>query len=531
MKRAPSSPVPSERGPARRRIGRCDDRDTAIVSLLAAWARALGGTGSEEDIAAWQRFVVLTPSDPTAAYTLAESSGVPVNAIVASIYEPAWARVAALPTVASWLQEAEPASATPCLPSFMDLIGAAERSVAGDSRASLSRIVDDLASPDAGVRSQAAADLVTFLDVSLRRRGILGALGQGSVAPDYPPAVPPLTWAASAEALGTEPAGCDPRRAYYIMRARVGPHPEGATDGLPQEGAYTFLLGPFGDRRAPHVRGVFVPQALPAQVHGYDGWDVDPDLPLLRDVVEGFLIALVQTPLNVPYRTENLAGVSQVRNALVPLYDLNDLPDRVAETFYNQVGAGEDWWAAPVYDLAGVWIGECELVVAARVFAGQVEARRHASLFASRPPALFDVVTDAIARGIAAGATGGGPTMSMAAGFVPRETVERMLPRLWYRACSADPDPFSGTLRGAAPLAEAAGALGIPIDAATSARPELLCATLAEGAIQAQIRERYRDFVPPALEEGAPLWPGLDEIGTGDDNVRGPGADNPFVFS
>lgn len=534
MKRALASPTPSGRTFARRRMTRCDDREAAIASLLATWARALDGTGSDEDVATWQRFAVLSPSEPDAAYALARSTGVPVDTLVASAYGPVWARAAALPAVASWIDSEEgrrdeSGGAPSCLPpSFMDLVDANERNVADDSRASLSQIVGDLASPDAGVRSQAAVDLVTMLDVSLRRRAILAALGDGAIASGYPPALPPSTWAAAVQAFGSEHAPCGLGRDYYVVRVRVGPHPEGAVDGLPQEGVYAFLLGPYGDRQAAHARGAFVPQAsVLAQTHGHDGDLVlDPTLPLPRVNVDTFLAALAQAPPLGSYRIDDLAGVSQVRNALVPLYDLNDLPDRVAHTFYVQVGADEDWWAAPIEDLAGVWISECELVAATRVFAGQVEARRHASLFASRLPTLFDAVTDAVARGMPLGAIGA-ETLSLGSGSIPRDAVERMLPRLWFRACSADPDPLSGTLPGALPLAEVAGALGVPIDPATSLRPELLCYTLAERAIQQQVRERYRDFVPPTIDEGAPLWPGL---GDGDGGVWD-AADNPFIFS
>ncbi|WBR14712.1 hypothetical protein pkur_cds_538 [Pandoravirus kuranda] len=541
MKRMLASPAPSARALVRRRVGRCDDREAAIESLRAAWSRALDGTGSAEDVALWRRFAVLTPSDPDAAFTLARSAGVPVDALVASVYEPMWERVGALPAVASWMErqqeqqerENEPKFAPSCLlPLFTDLIDAAERNVPDDSRASLSRIIDDLVSPDAGVRSQAATDLVTVLDVSLRRRDILAALGEGSIAPDYPPALPPSTWAAAVEALGAEPETCSPARAYYVMRARIGPHPEGAVDGLPQEGGYAFMLGPYGDQRdAALARGAFVPPgSVLAQTYDHDGGGnsvFDPTLPLLRASVDMFLAALAQAPPFAPYRLDHLAGVSQVRDALVPLYDLNDLPDRVARTFYDQVGVGEDWWAAPIEYLAGVWISECELVAAVRVFGGQVEARRHASLFASRLPTLFDTITDAVARGMPLGVTAAEP-LSLGGGYVPRDAIERMLPRLWFRTCSADPDPVSGTLPGAPSLAGAARALGIPTDAAASLRPELLCDALAQRAIHEQTRERFRDFVPPTVEEGTPLWPGL---GGDDDGTQGGTADNPFVFS
>lgn len=533
MKRTLASPVASGRTTARRRIGQCDDREAAIASLLDAWARALDGTGSADDLATWQRFAALTPSDPGAAYTLAESAGIPVDVLVASTYEPAWARVAALPAVASLFARGTGSAggAPSCLlPSFVDLIDATERSVADDSRASLSRIIDDLTSPDAGVRSQAAVDLVTMLDVSLRRRAVLAALGQGAIAPDYPPALPPSTWAPAAEALGAEPETCSLDRAYYVIRARVGPHPEGAVDGLPQEGAYAFILGPYGDQRAAHVRGAFVPHGLvPAQAYGRnDVMTLDPTLPLSRTSVDMFSAALAQAPLfDGPYGLGDLAGVSQVRNALVPLYDLNDLPERVAFAFYDQVGTDQDWWAAPVEDLAGVWITECELVAAVRVFGGQAEARRHAPLFASRLPTLFDTITDAVARGVPLGAIGAEALSLGGGGSVPRDTIERMLPRLWFRTCSANPDPDSGTLRGAPALAEAARALGIPVGAATSLRPELLCDALAERAIHEQTRERYRDFVPPVIQEDTPLWPGLD--GGGDDGIRDT-VENPFLF-
>ncbi|AVK77047.1 hypothetical protein pmac_cds_359 [Pandoravirus macleodensis] len=544
MKRTLASPVASGRTTARRRIGQCDDREAAITSLLDAWTRALDGTGSADDLATWQRFAALAPLDPGVAYRLAESSGIPVDVLVASTYEPAWARVAALPAVASLIDRGVdlPGGASPCLlPSFVDLIDATERNVADDSRASLSRIIDDITSPDAGVRSQAAVDLVTMLDVSLRRRAVLAALGQGAIAPDYPPALPPSTWAPAAEALGAEHKMCGAQRAYYVFRTRVGPHPEGAADSLPQEGIYAFIMGPFGDENWPRTNSMVTRRASPAREYYHDSYHevYERDAvrmfgyypPLPRDVIEAFLTALAQAPPPSSYRTDNLAGVSQVRNALVPLYDLSDLPKRVAETFYKGAGNnGEDWWAAPIDDLAGVWITECELVTAARVFSGQVEARRHASLFPSRPPTLFDAVTDAVARGrfsVTTGATG----MSMGGDYVPSDTIRRMLPRLWFQTCSADPDPVLGTLQGATALAEAANALGIPVDAATSLRPELLCATLAQRAIQEQARENYRDFVPPAMEEGAPLWPGLDGDDGGGDGIWNADAGNPFVFS
>ncbi|AGO82565.1 hypothetical protein pdul_cds_485 [Pandoravirus dulcis] len=470
----------------------------AVADLVAAWTRAHAGRGSPQDVALWRRYATVNPAEPWGLATDAARRGLqPVDTVLGT-YEPLWRRLERRPTLMRHLADLVQAGPTP-LPSLVDLIDAAYRLATDDTRPSLARTVRDLGSPDAYVRRDAVDDLVDFVDVALRRRDALERLGRGPISPDYPAALPPDAWDAAvgtlarmtssyvpfddapAQADRTESAAraCDPDVAYYLLVARVGAHPEGAHDGLPDQGTYVFLMEPSPvEGRRGRARSVAIYASdMPPFVDVQRYLDSRVLVPEEDTMLLLFLAAVGGAMPYGPLLGEDAAGAAQVRAALVPLHSLAAMPDAVDRTFEAIDAHDRGWHVAPLDALSAVWITECQLEAAVRAFAGQMAARRAGPLFHGGVPTLFDAVGDAIAVGSHA--------VDIGPGTLPREVLERILPRVWQRVCSAAASP-SGTLRGAPNLATVARALGLDVDWAASTRPELLCDALASGAVAAQ---------------------------------------------
>lgn len=506
MKRLPPSPTDTEGGGAQTRgwssqvepAPPLTNTADATSDLVAAWTRAHAGRGSSQDAALWRRYATVDPAEPWGLATLATRHGLqPVGAVLGA-YEPLWHRLERRPTLMHHLADIVQPGPTP-LPSLTDLIDAAYRLTTDDARPSLTQTVRDLGSPDAYVRRDAVDDLVDFVDAALQRRDTIERLGRGPISPDYPAALPPDAWDDAVGALArmassyvpfddapvqTDRAesavrACDPDIAYYLLVARVGAHPEGAHDGLPDQGTYVFLMEPspvegrHGRARSVAIYASDAPPFVDVQRY-LDSRVLMP----AEDTMLLLFLAAVGGPMTYgPLLGEDAAGAAQVRAALVPLHGLAAMPDSVDRTF-EAIGAYDrGWHVAPLDALSAAWITECQLDAAVRAFAGQTAARRAGPLFHGGVPTLFDAVGDAIAAG--------SHTIDIEPGALPREVLERILPRVWQGACSAAASP-SGTLRGASNLAAVARALGLDVDWAASTRPELLCDALAPGAIAAQ---------------------------------------------
>ncbi|QBZ81040.1 hypothetical protein pclt_cds_445 [Pandoravirus celtis] len=491
----------------RRRVGLTlpppPDIGAAIPDLVAAWARAHAGRGSLLDVAQWRRYATVDPAEPWGLAALGASRGQSPVGVVLGAYELLWRRIERRPALMRHLADIVQAGPTP-LPSLMDLVDAAYRLSTDDTRPSLVQIVEDIKSADDYVRRDALDDLVDFVDAAWQRRDTIERLGRGPISPDYPTALPPDVWAAAVDALAhTVPSraplndnvlaqgqrgaipdrACDPNLAYYILVARVGAHPEGAQDGLPDEGTYVFLLEPFlGEGQRGRARSVAIyPSDAPPFVDIQPYLDSRDFVPAEDPALLLFLAAVGGATLHAPALAENMAGAAQVRAALVPLHGLAAMPDAVERTF-GAIGAyNQGWHVVPLDALSAVWITECQLDAAVRAFAGQEAAWRAAPLFDQGVPTLFDAVGDAIAAG--------SYPVDIGPNALPREVLERVLARVWQRTCSAVATPV-GTLPGAANLAAVARALGLNIGQADAARPELLCDTLASTAIAAQMAQQ-----------------------------------------
>lgn len=160
------------------------------------------------------------------------------------------------------------------------------------------------------------------------------------------------------------------------------------------------------------------------------------------------------------------AGLAQVKAALGPR---RGLPASAADTVRRFFPAAVALDAhAPVRWLD---LGECQLVLALRLFAGQVVARRAVATAQSGrsvvPPSLVDIAAAAYRGPIHAGAA-------------PAEVLDAVAVSTWDRACAAAALP-DGTLPEARRLVDVARLWGHEPDGAEAARPELLCAPLALG--------------------------------------------------
>ncbi|AGO84196.1 hypothetical protein psal_cds_444 [Pandoravirus salinus] len=480
----------------------------AVSDLAAAWQRAHAGRGSPQDVALWRRYATVDPVQPWGLAALGRSRGQSPTEAVLETYETMWRSLQRRPALMRHLADTVHDGPTLLPPSIMDLVVTAYRLSTDDTRPSLDQIVRDTRLSDDYVRHDAVDDLVAFVDAALQRRDALERLGRGPISPEYPTALPPDAWATAVNALAhTTPSrvpldddvpaqgghaeilgdrACDPGTAYYILVARVGAHPEGADDGLPDEGTYVFLIEPYlVEGRHGRVRSValYLSDAPPfVDIRPYiDSRNV---VPAEGDVLSLFLAAAGASVAHAPTALfEDVAGAAQVRAALVPLHGWGAIPDDVEHTFRAIGSYDRGWNVVPLDALSGVWITECQLDAAVRAFAGQVAARGAAPLFDRSVPTLFDAVADAIATGSHA--------IDIGPGALPHDVLERILPRVWQRTCSGVPTP-SGTLAGAANLAAIAHALGLDVGQAASARPELLCGALAAGAIAAQMEQRRR---------------------------------------
>ncbi|AGO85270.1 hypothetical protein psal_cds_1063 [Pandoravirus salinus] len=434
---------------------------------FAPWQRAEQGTGSQADVAEWARFSIIDPADPQALERIAAHDRVRPSVAASCLYKLLWATIDPPPHLA--------------LPSFTDVIDAAMQVVGPDGADDIRRAVAGLKSLDRSTRRRAIATIGEMLEA---RR--VGDQRQGR-HPFYPVPMPRSLWAAALDALARSdaqdrPPRCDPQHAYYVLVAEGGDWSDPVF--------LAFLAGPHSTTVPSQTAETAVWETRvrydgltyrrePGQAP--DRGDSPGSLPL-DDVaawITPFLVSLVLTvgsemDTRMPRATSEPKVVSQVKRVLARFGDdIGRIPTSAGLTpaLMKAIPRGPT-------DLWGAWIGECQLVAALTVFAGQVLARRASPLFTGPPLTLFDATVDASAM-----SRGRRPAL-------PLDVIERSAPRLWQRVCSA-PATDAGTLVGADLLPDVARASGIAVGDAEIARPELLCQPLALPLVQAQATTRY----------------------------------------
>ncbi|AVK75533.1 hypothetical protein pqer_cds_1111 [Pandoravirus quercus] len=195
---------------------------------------------------------------------------------------------------------------------------------------------------------------------------------------------------------------------------------------------------------------------------------VPPALVIYGDLLGLFLAALAHRPVGVDYGTpaERLltptpAGLAQIKAALDSRRALRASAAASVQRLFPATVALDAY--APV---RSVDLSECQLVLALRLFAGQVEARRtvvpQAATAAPPPSDTMAVVYSGPLHG------------DMASTDAPDAAAVAT----WDRVCAAAALP-DGTLAESHRLVDVARLWGHEPDAAEIARPELLCASLA----------------------------------------------------
>ncbi|AGO82836.1 hypothetical protein pdul_cds_685 [Pandoravirus dulcis] len=290
--------------------------------------------------------------------------------------------------------------------------------------------------------------------------------------------------------------GCDPERTYFLFEQDA------------EEGAHMalFALAP-GAREATLAASVLVPASwpaiavapfvpVPAARRSESGVPrLTPALQPYSDSVSLFLAALASSHPYVDRRDEDSdqeddeeqeeresqialtsallepipAGAQQVKDAMLPMGSSLVLPGavrRFMERTYDD--PREAWYYGRT---RGALIDECRLVLALRLFEGQVGARLTA--LRNRPRSSL---TDLAARAY---------TGPLREGMAPTEALDRAAAYAWQGVCGAPALP-SGRLADADRLLDVALLWGVEPDATEIVRPELLC-----GRLSGPVAERF----------------------------------------
>ncbi|QBZ80761.1 hypothetical protein pclt_cds_163 [Pandoravirus celtis] len=295
---------------------------------------------------------------------------------------------------------------------------------------------------------------------------------EGSVEPF------PVAWYDVLDATG--PAfvgGCDPEATYYIVAVQNDAVDKVALFRIQaDDSAATVAVA-----STPSDASVLDPNAAEAV-----RLDDAPALQAYEEILPLFLRALVYDPAEASDLAQRAregnhtvalsrltqaasllepmpAGAAQVRRALLPVPSRFAVPDAV----YDRVALGAPDAADAWFDgeISGTWIDECRLVLALRLFAGQLNARAAMTFFPQKPLSLAD----------AAAAAYRGP---LARGMIPDDVLDRASVYAWQTTCAA-PASASGLLPDAPRLLDVARLWGRTVSPAEVRRPELLCGPLA----------------------------------------------------
>ncbi|QBZ80762.1 hypothetical protein pclt_cds_164 [Pandoravirus celtis] len=342
--------------------------------------------------------------------------------------------------------------------------------------------------------SDVAQELVMALEGAAQRHAVLGVGGTGPFEGFIDPFAGGEWNQALAPGGSARLPGCDSGTSYFVFENdaeegmhmalfAVAPQARMATlvasvlvpASLPATMVQPFVPTPRADRRAQGA--LHVPAALGPYTRS---------LPL-------FLAAVASPHEHEPYEDEREtyaadfaltsalldptpAGAQQIKAAMLPLGSDFALPGPVRRFTEETYADPYDVWYYG--GMKGVWIDECRLVLALRLFEGQVAARRAALGYAS--PSLTNLAARAY-------------TGPLRAGVAPNEMLDRAAAYAWQGVCAAPALP-SGRLPGADRLLDVALWWGVEPDDAETLRPELLCGRLAEIAA-----ERRDDAVPMPL--------------------------------
>lgn len=323
--------------------------------------------------------------------------------------------------------------------------------------------------------------LVQGVDAAARRRAILYATGS-SPSQSF---VDPF---AGTDWVDAHVQGCDPNVSYFILESdgdedtRVALFAVDSRSGaatlvataaipycLPTTRARPFDVlsrvdaGPLASIAAqPRVPRALVPYAESLTLFLAALASPEP-CPLYEDEEETYAEDIERTSLLLE---PTPAGAQQIRATMVPLPSEFALPDPVRDLIDdNYANAEDDWYSAP---MKGAWMDECRLVIALRLFEGQVRARAESRRYA--PENLVDLAARAY-------------TGPLRAGMAPDEALDRAADYAWQSVCAAPALP-SGHLAGADRLVDVARLWGVRPDATEIARPEFLCGRLARAAAE-----------------------------------------------
>lgn len=323
--------------------------------------------------------------------------------------------------------------------------------------------------------------LVQSIDAAARRRAILGAIG-------YSPSQSFADPFAGTDWVDARVQGCNPNVSYFILEsdgdedtrmALFAVTPQSGTATLVATAAIPYCLpttrarpfdvlsrvdaGPLASIAArPRVTEALAPYAesltlfLAALASPEPCQLYEDEEETYADDIERTSLLLEPTP----------AGAQQIKATMVPLPSEFDLPDPVRDLIDdNYANAEDDWYSAP---MRGAWMDECRLVIALRLFEGQVRARAESRRYA--PQNLVDFAARAY-------------TGPLRTGMAPDEVLDHAADYAWQGVCAAPALP-SGHLAGADRLLDVALLWGVQPDATEIARPEFLCGRLAQAAAE-----------------------------------------------
>lgn len=333
----------------------------------------------------------------------------------------------------------------------------------------------------------AAADLALAVGAAARRAAKVARLVPSDFAGSVEPF--PAAWYDVLDATGSAfVGGCDPGVSYYVMAVQNDAYDRVVLFRVGDDGGATAVA----IAATPTGRSLLDPGA--AEMVRLDG---APALEPHSVVLPSFLHALVYDAIDTSRRIQEAresddaealsrlsrtadlfeplpAGAAQVRRALLPVPSRFAVPDAIYDYIARSGPNAIDIWLDG--EISGAWLDECRLVLALRLFAGQLEARATGGLLPRKPLSLAN----------AAAAAYQGP---LRRGMMPEEALDRASVYAWQGACAA-PASASGLLPGAARLLDVAHLWGHAASAAEASRPELLCVPLADLA-----RARIPDIV------------------------------------
>nr|UDO47385.1 hypothetical protein [Pandoravirus massiliensis] len=456
------------------------DIETDVAALSAMCDRAALGSADYDDLRELLRLSSGAMTSGTTHARLADGNALTPCNILTGSYRDLWTALAGDREALDAVRR----TSNVWPPTFVD-VRRAYMGVEPESADLQMAVLDAQAS---ATPQRATGRLVTAVGDASRRSAAVAARAEG-LALGFPTPLPP-EWQAFVDAHRASIEGCDPRNRYFILasdgdgvsRAGLFWMPSGDPDSEPQSAkvidcAVVYMPRGRSPRRYEDFcslgrRTVRLPHALVPY---------EPELPL-------FTRAVADAPRRYAYEDSPLTsgGGLWVADALVPLSSVFDVPKELRDTIHYLArnDAGKEWFDHP---MRGMWIDECQLLVALHLVGGRLAAVRAAPLFYP-PRTLVD----------AAAAAYVGP-LSM--DVMPAEILDRAAAYAWQRTCSAEPLP-SGRLPHAENLLDVARVWGVGLSPLSIDKPETLCRSLAGPAVAAAAVARYGVAPAPLSDRG-----------------------------